>query len=153
MENIGELEPQTLAEACAQAMWADDKATQQLGMRMDHIAPGAATLSVDVTSAMTNGHRTCHGGYIFTLADSAFAFACNSYNQRTVAQHCAITYLAPAYEQDRLTATAVEIVRRDRSGIYDVKVTNQHGKLIAEFRGHSRTIKGNHLPAARQDQE
>jgi len=95
-----------------------------------------------VDQRMTNGHKTCHGGYIFTLADSAFAFACNTYNQRTVAQHCSVTFLAPAFEGDRLTANAREIQRRGRSGIYDIRVTNQRGETIAEFRGHSRSVKG-----------
>ena len=95
---------------------------------------------------MTNGHKTCHGGYIFTLADSAFAFACNTYNQRTVAQMAAVSFLAPAFEGDLLTATAQEVWRQGRGGIYDVRVTNQSGTPIAEFRGHSRTVKGTHLP-------
>jgi len=148
MNDFGDLDGQALAEACARAMWTDDEASQRLGMVIERIAPGAATLSLTVTAAMTNGHQTCHGGYIFTLADSAFAFACNSYNQRTVAEHCSISYLAPARQHDRLTAAAVEVARRERSGIYDVQVTNQHGALIATFRGHARTVKGTHLPAA-----
>ncbi len=141
------LSPQALAEACAQAMWNEDSASQRLGMTLEHIAPGEATLSMTITDQMTNGHGNCHGGYMFTLADSAFAFACNGYNQRTVAQHCAVTFVAPAYRGDRLRAVAVENARFGRSGIYDVRVTNQHGALIAEFRGHSRTVKGTLLPA------
>ena len=141
-----EMNPEALAEASAQVMWARDSASQSLGMRLDHIGPGTATLSMTVTEAMTNGHGTCHGGLIFALADSAFAFACNSYNQRTVAHQAAITYIAPAAAGDRLTATAREISRGGRSGIYDVRVTNQSGAQLAEFRGHSRTIKGTHLP-------
>ena len=138
--------PQALAEAAAAAMWADDRASQGLGMRIERIAPGAATLSMTVTDSMTNGLNTCHGGYIFALADSAFAFACNSYNLRVVGQMAQITYIAPAYLGDRLTATSREISRHGRSGIYDTRVTNQSGTLIAEFRGHSRTIKGTHVP-------
>lgn len=137
---------QELAEGAARVMWNDDAASQRLGMRLDHIAPGAATLTMTVTGAMSNGHGNCHGGYIFTLADSAFAFACNSYNQVTVAQHCSITYLVPGRIGDRLTATATEISRQGRSGIYDIRVTNQDGIHVAEFRGHSRTVKGTHLP-------
>ena len=95
---------------------------------------------------MSNGHGNCHGGYLFTLADSAFAFACNSYNTMTVAQHCAITYLIPGRIGDRMTATATEVSRRGRSGLYDIRVTNQDGDTVAEFRGHSRTVKGTHLP-------
>jgi len=95
---------------------------------------------------MTNGHGMCHGGFIFTLADSAFAFACNSYNQLTVAQHCAISFIKSAKSGDRLSALAIERQREGRSGIYDITVTNQNDEIIAEFRGTSRTIKGNHLP-------
>jgi acyl-CoA thioesterase len=138
--------PQDIAQGSARAMWNDDSTSQRLGMSLDHIAPGAATLTMTVTDQMTNGHGTCHGGYIFTLADSAFAFACNSYNQRAVAQQAAITYIAPAHLGDRLTAQAREVSRKGRGGIYDIRVTNQTGDHIAEFRGHSRTIKGTHLP-------
>lgn len=144
--NAADMTPQDLATASAEAMWRNDSASQQLGMRIDRIGPGTAELSMTVTDAMTNGHDTCHGGFIFALADSAFAFACNSYNQNTVAQHCSISYIAPAFAQDRLTATAREVSRAGRGGIYDVRVTNQNGAHIAEFRGHSRTVKGTHLP-------
>lgn len=137
---------QELAKACADAMWAEDTATRHLGIAMERVAPGMAALSMEVRPEMTNGHRTCHGGYIFALADSTFAFACNSYDQRTVAQHCSITYIAPAFAGDRLTATAREVSRRGRNGIYDVNITNQNGEHIAEFRGHSRTIKGTLVP-------
>ena len=136
------MDPQALAEACAEVMWADDNASRQLGMELVSVAPGAATLTMTVTGAMTNGHGSCHGGYIFTLADSAFAFACNSYNQRTVAQHCDVSFLLPAKKNDRLTATATERQRIGRSGIYDIAVTNQEGETVAEFRGRSRTIAG-----------
>ena len=146
MKPVREMTPQELAEASAQALWNDDSASQRLGMVMDHLAPGEATLSMQVTEAMSNGHGTCHGGYIFTLADSAFAFACNGYNQRTVGQQASITYLAPGRVGDRLTAAAREVSRQGRSGVYDVRVTNQDGTHIAEFRGHSRTVKGTHLP-------
>ena len=146
MKPVADMTPQELAEASAQALWNDDSASQRLGMVMEHLAPGEATLSMQVTEAMSNGHGTCHGGYIFTLADSAFAFACNGYNQRTVGQQASITYLAPARLGDRLTAAAREVSRQGRSGVYDVRVTNQDGTHIAEFRGHSRTVKGTHLP-------
>lgn len=138
--------PQQLAEACAHAMWAEDTASQNLGMSLDHISPGCATLSMTISNVMTNGHGSCHGGYIFTLADSAFAFACNTYNQNTVAQNCSITYLAPGHAGDRLTAEAVEVSRKKRTGLYDIKITNQRGDLIARFTGHSSTVKGTHLP-------
>lgn len=138
--------PQERAEASARSMWERDTASKGLGMSLDATGPGAATLSMTVTEAMTNGHKTCHGGFIFTLADSAFAFACNSYNQNAVAQMASISFLAPAFAGDRLTAEAREIARTGRSGIYDIRVTNQSGAHIAEFRGHSRTIKGTHFP-------
>ncbi|MCX8225020.1 MAG: hydroxyphenylacetyl-CoA thioesterase PaaI [Sulfitobacter sp.] len=137
--------PQTRAEKSAAAMWATDKASQNLDMRIDHIAPGNATLSMPVADTMLNGHGICHGGYIFTLADSAFAFACNSYNQLVVAQQNQITYLAPGKAGERLTATAVEQSRVGRSGVYDVTVTGENGRTIALFRGLSRTMKGQHF--------
>ena len=146
MKTVSEMTPQELAEACASAMWNDDSASQRLNMSLDHIAPGQATLTMTITADMSNGHGNCHGGYMFTLADSAFAFACNTYNQLVVAQHCSVTYLAPGQIGDRLTATAVEVSRKGRSGIYDVRLTNQNGQHVVEFRGHSRTVKGTHLP-------
>lgn len=142
MTAASEASAQELAEACAAAMWADDRASRELGMALDRVGPGEAVLSMTVTEAMTNGHGTAHGGFIFTLADSAFAFACNARNQRTVAQQCSITYLAPPAAGDRLTAHAVERALTGRSGIYDVAVTDQTGRVVAEFRGHSRTVKG-----------
>lgn len=142
-----DLSPQALAEACAEAMWSNDSTSQRLGMTIERIAPGEATLALEVTDFMLNGHGLAHGGFIFTLADSAFAFACNGYNQRTVGHQAAITYMAPARLGDRLTAVAREIHRAGRNGVYDVRVTNQDGAQIAEFRGHSRTVKGTHLPA------
>ena len=134
--------PQEMAEKSRDAMWADDNASKHLGMDIVDVGPGTATLTMSVAPFMTNGHGTCHGGYIFTLADSAFAFSCNSYNQRTVAQHTSITFIAPGRQGDVLTATAREVSRTGRSGIYDISVANQDGVVIAEFRGHSRTIKG-----------
>ncbi|MCB1397025.1 MAG: hydroxyphenylacetyl-CoA thioesterase PaaI [Rhodobacter sp.] len=138
--------PDELARACAEAMWADDQATQHLGMRLSDVSAGKATMTMTVRPEMTNGHKICHGGYIFTLSDSAFAFACNTYNQRVVAQIAQVSFLAPAFEGDVLTARASETWRQGRGGIYDVHVTNQNGDKIAEFRGHSRTVKGTHLP-------
>ncbi|HZH51205.1 MAG TPA: hydroxyphenylacetyl-CoA thioesterase PaaI [Microvirga sp.] len=135
-------EPQELARACADAMWAEDQASQGLGMVVERVSPGEALLSMTIRPDMTNGHGICHGGFIFTLADSAFAFACNTYNQRTVAQHCAVTFLQPGRRGDRLTAHAVERSRTGRSGIYDVTVRDSRGEVVAEFRGHSRTIAG-----------
>jgi acyl-CoA thioesterase len=136
------MDPQALAEACAEAMWAEDRASRALGMRIERVAPGEAVLSMEIREDMTNGHGICHGGFIFLLADSAFAFACNSYGQRTVAQHCAVTFLRPGKQGQRLTAHAVERSRTGRSGIYDITVKDEHGEAVAEFRGHSRTIAG-----------
>ena len=132
----------SLARACAEAMWSTDNATRHLGMTLMDVAPGRATISMAITDIMTNGHGMCHGGYIFTLADSAFAFACNTYDQVAVAQHCSVTFIRPGKLGDTLTAVAVERSRTGRSGIYDVTVTGGDGKVIAEFRGHSRTLDG-----------
>ena len=137
-----------LARACADAMWIDDAASRSLGMQIVAIEPGHAVLAMTVEQRMVNGHGHCHGGYIFMLADSAFAFACNTYNQRTVAQHCAVTFINPARLGDRLVANAVERQRVGRSGVYDVTVTRDEGYIIAEFRGHSRTIEGELVPGA-----
>ncbi|MEM8579371.1 MAG: hydroxyphenylacetyl-CoA thioesterase PaaI [Pseudomonadota bacterium] len=137
--------PQTRAERSAAAMWARDAASQGLGMVLTQIGPGCATLTMPVRPDMLNGHGICHGGYIFTLADSAFAFACNSYNQLAVAQSNSITYLAPGQPGDTLTATAAEVARAGRSGTYDVTVTDGAGSPLALFRGLSRTVKGRHF--------
>lgn len=134
-----------IARLSAAAMWDRDQASKWLGMSLDEVGPGVATLSMSVEAHHTNGHDICHGGYIFTLADSAFAFACNTYNRRAVAQHNSISFLLPGKLGDRLTAVANEVTRSGRTGIYDAKVTNQDGEVIAVFRGNSRTIKGTHF--------
>lgn len=134
--------PKERAEASAQAMWSSDGASQWLGMSIESVNEGTAVLVLDVEKHHCNGHGMCHGGITFSLADSAFAFACNSRNAKTVAQHNVISYTAPAQLSDRLTATAREVSLTGRSGIYDVTVTNQDSKLIAEFRGFSRAIGG-----------
>jgi acyl-CoA thioesterase len=136
-----------IARLCAAAMWADDAASRGLGMRIVDIGPGTAVMEMEVGAAMVNGHGLCHGGYIFTLADSAFAFACNSYDQRCVAQHCAITFVSPGRLGDRLTARCTERHRAGRSGIYDITVSAGDGRIVAEFRGHSRSIEGRLLDA------
>lgn len=138
------VDSEAIARACADLMWAEDKASQGLGISLDAVGPGRATLSMTVADHMTNGHGTCHGGYIFALADSAFAFACNTYDERTVAGHCSVTFLRPGLRGDRLIAEAVERAREGRNGIYDVRVSRS-GEVIAEFRGHSRTIGGTFL--------
>lgn len=131
-----------IAEKSAAAMWADDNASRALGMELLSVGPGRATMALQVSDAMTNGHGTCHGGYIFLLADSAFAFACNSHGQRTVAQHCSVSFIAPGRRGTRLIAEAVERHREGRSGITDVTVRDDSGATIAEFRGLSRTVAG-----------
>ena len=135
-------DPTALARRSAQAMWAEDRASRGLGMRLEHVAPGSAVLSMAITEVMVNGHGTCHGGFIFLLADSAFAFACNSHNQKNVAQNCQIAFIAPGRLGMRLIAEARERHRGERSGIYDVTVKTDAGELIAEFRGFSRAIPG-----------
>ncbi len=131
-----------IAQKSAEAMWAEDHASRGLGMALVRVEPGVAVLSMPVTQAMVNGHGLAHGGFIFTLADSAFAFACNSRGQRQVAQHCQVSYIAPGRLGMVLTAEARERQRGDRSGIYDVTVRDQQGTVIAEFRGNSRSIPG-----------
>jgi acyl-CoA thioesterase len=124
------------------AMWRDDKASQGLGMEIVEVGPGYAKLAMPVAERMLNGHGTCHGGFIFSLADSAFAFACNSHGQPAVAQQCSVTYLTPGRLGMRLVAEAKERQRGERSGIYDITVRDQDGTVVAEFRGHSRTLPG-----------
>lgn len=134
-------DPQALAQACADAMWAEDRASQALGMRVVEVAPGRAVLEMLVRSDMTNGHGIGHGGFTYALADSAFAFACNSCNRRTVAYRCDIHYLAAVRAGDVLTAEAVERFRAGRNGICDVTV-RRGDEVVAEFRGTSREIGG-----------
>jgi acyl-CoA thioesterase len=133
---------QAIARRAADAMWANDRASQALGMRVDDVGPGIATLSMTVRRDMLNGHDICHGGFVFTLADSAFAYACNSYNLVTVASGCSIDFLAPAREGDVLTAHARERSASGRTGVYDIDVVNQRGEKVALFRGKSYRIKG-----------
>ena len=130
-----------VVRARAEAMWAQDRATNGLGMRLEDVAPGRARLSMTVGEAMANGHGICHGGFIFTLADSAMAFAANPRGEPAVAQHAAITFVRPAQVGDVLVAEAVERMHAGRSGMYDVRVCTSAGELIAEFRGHTRTIR------------
>lgn len=134
---------QRLAERVAQALYASDKTSQALGIRIVEIRPGFARASMLVRSDMVNGHDICHGGMVFTLADSAFAFACNSRNENTVAAAASIDFLAPAREGDELTAVASEVWRSKRNGIYEIIVTGRQGARIALFRGRSARIDGN----------
>ena len=135
-------EAQRLAEQSAQALYERDRASQALGMRLAAVGPGWARVVMTVRADMVNGHRVCHGGLVFALADSAFAFACNSYNESTVAAAGAIDFLAGAREGDELTAEARELWRTNRNGIYEINVSNQHGERVALFRGRSYRIAG-----------
>ena len=141
-------EARDLAARVAAAMWERDDASRGLGMRLVGVAPGRAELAMPVRRDMLNGHAICHGGFIFTLADSAFAYACNSYNLNTVAAGCTIDFVAPAREGDVLTALAHEMSVSGRTGVYDIEVVNQRGERIALFRGKSYRIKGHVIDAA-----
>jgi acyl-CoA thioesterase len=133
---------QALAERVCAAMFAGDLASQAMGMRIVRVSPGCAEMTMTVRADMLNGHRTCHGGFIFTLADSAFAFACNNGNERTVASGASIEFVSPAREGDILTAIAVERSLTGRTGVYDIDVVNQRGEKVAFFRGKSHRVKG-----------
>ena len=138
--------PLAVAQAAAEAMYANDKASRMLGMTVEEVGPGYARLAMTVREDMVNGHAICHGGLIFALADSAFAFGCNAYNKVTVAQGCEIEFVASAMLEDRLTAVCRERSLRGRNGVYDVEVTRQDGETIALFRGKSRRIRGEIVP-------
>ena len=130
-----------LAERGAAAMWSADQASQALGIAISHVAPGRAVARLTVTATMLNGHAIAHGGYVFLLADTAFAFACNTYGYVTVAQAAEVTFVAPVREGDELEAVATERHRTGRNGIYDVTVRRRgSGEVVAEFRGHSRQL-------------
>lgn len=135
-------EAQSRAERAVRALWDGDRASQALGMEVESVAPGAARVSMRVRPDMTNGHGICHGGLVFALADSAFAFACNSHGANTVAAGAAIEFLRPAREGDLLTAVATERWRAGRSGIYEIEVRNQDGETVALFRGRSHQVSG-----------
>lgn len=140
------LDPQRLAEVCVETMLANDDAARSLGVELIALQPGKVSISMTVTRTMTNSHDNCHGGIIFTLADVAFAYACNSANKITVASGCSIEFLAPAVIGDTLTATVQERARSARTGVYDADITNQRGELVAIFRGKSYQIKGQVVP-------
>jgi acyl-CoA thioesterase len=133
---------QGLAERAAAALFAADRASQALGMRITGVRPGWARVVMPVRADMVNGHGVCHGGIVFTLGDSAFAFACNSYNDSTVGAAASIDYLAAARAGDELTAEATELWRTQRNGLYEIVVANQRGERIALFRGRSYRITG-----------
>jgi len=134
--------PQQLAEHVRDGMFANDRASKALGMRIVEVGPGRAVLEMAVLETMVNGHDLCHGGLIATLADSAFAFACNSYNELTVASGFSIDILAPGKLGDVLTARCIEVSKSGRTGVYDAVVTNQRGERVAVFRGRSYSMKG-----------
>jgi acyl-CoA thioesterase len=143
---------QRLAERVADGMFVNDRASRGLGMQIASVAPGRAEMTMTVREDMLNGHAMCHGGFIFLLADSTFAFACNSYNRNTVAQGCSIDYLAPAHLGDVLHATGIERSRTGRTGVYDIEVRNQHGRTVALFRGKSYRIDGHVVEEAEHDE-
>lgn len=142
---------QTLAQATFEAMYPKDHKARELGIEITDIAPGYAKAVMRVRKSMLNGHGNTHGGTTFALADTAFAYACNTYNKVTVASGCDITYSGPSFEDDILTAEARETLLMGRSGIYDVTVTRQDGTVVALFRGRSRTIKGEVIPTGKEE--
>ena len=144
-ESTPELSPQQahqLAQDAAQAMWSRDQVARAMGMTLDEVMPGYARLSMVIRQDMVNGHAICHGGMVFTLADTAFAYSCNSYNLNTVASACHIDFLAPSHLGATLVAEALERAQGGRTGVYDVTVRTGDGKMIALFRGKSARIKG-----------
>ena len=145
-KNLNISEADQLAQRCAKYMYENDAASQALGIELMQIKCGGAIAVMVVKGSMLNGLKTCHGGQIFSLADSAFAFACNSQNQAAVALSCTIDFIHPAFEDDTLTATAEELHQGGRSGVYHIKVTNQNQQLIAIFKGNSARIKRSVLP-------
>ena len=134
--------PQQVAEATRDALWRNDRASQALGIEVVAVGPGSATVAMTVREDMLNGHDICHGGLVTTLADSAFAFASNAYNEVTVASGFDVTLIAPSRGGDRLTAVAAEISKSGRTGLYDIRVANQRGETVAMFRGRSYTMRG-----------
>jgi acyl-CoA thioesterase len=137
--------PQQVAEATRDAMWRDDRASQALGMQVLAVGPGTATVTMTVREDMLNGHDICHGGLVTMLADSAFAYACNAYNEVTVASGFDVNLIAAAHRGDVLTAVVAEVAKAGRTGVYDVSVSNQRGEPLAAFRGRSYTMKGKPL--------
>ena len=137
--------PQRVAEATRDAMWRDDRASQALGMQVLAVGPGTATVTMTVREDMLNGHDICHGGLVTMLADSAFAYACNAYNEVTVASGFDVNLIAAAHRGDVLTAVVAEVAKAGRTGVYDVSVSNQRGEPLAAFRGRSYTMKGKPL--------
>ncbi len=146
--------PTALAQRVGEAMFAADRASREtMGMELLACEPGRALMRMTVRALHLNGHQICHGGFIFTLADSTFAFACNSRNHNTVAAGCSIEFLRPAHAGDVLTCEGVEQVQSGRHGVYDMRVSNQHGHAVALFRGKSAQIKGHVIEDDNTSQE
>jgi len=139
------VDAQAIAEACRDAMWESDRASRGLGMAILAVGPGTATLQMTVREDMLNGHDICHGGFVTLLADSCFAFACNGYNEMTVASGFDVNLIAAARRGDVLTAVATEVAKSGRTGVYDIEVRNQRDERVAAFRGRSYTMKGRPL--------
>jgi len=139
-------EQDILAQQCADYMFSNDAASQALGIKIKDVSCGCATAVMTIKAFMLNGHKTCHGGQIFSLADSAFAFACNSQNQAAVASCCNIDFIQPAFENDVLTAVAQQVHQGGRTGVYQVMILNQNQQLVAIFKGNSARIKSSVLP-------
>jgi acyl-CoA thioesterase len=146
-------EPESVAKAVRTGMYARDRAAQALGITVEAIGPGFARCRMLVRDDMVQGHATCHGGLTFTLADTAFAYACNAYNRATVALAAEIAFLAPARAGDVLSACARERSRAGRTGIYDVEVSKADGTLVALFRGTSYETRGEVVAATTDDRE
>ena len=144
------LSPNDIARRSAEAMLAGDRASEAAGVELADVGPGRATMTMTVRPDMVNGHDIAHGGYVFLLADTAFAVACNSYAHNTVAAGCDISFVAPVRTGDRLHAEATERHRAGRSGIYDVSVRRDDGTVVAELRGRSRTVAGTLIPLETQ---
>ncbi|MCF8468261.1 MAG: hydroxyphenylacetyl-CoA thioesterase PaaI [Sneathiella sp.] len=142
-----------IAKTVAETMYRKDTAAQHLGIALKEIGPGRAVMTMRVADFMLNGHHICHGGYVFTLADTAFAYACNAYNQNTVAQGAQISFLKAVAPNSLLTATAIEKARTGRTGLYDITVQDEKGQTVALFRGNSHTIKGQMIPGLNEKEE
>lgn len=149
---MSDLASQSLALACVEALFERDSASRAMGIRLIDVAPGQASVEMLVRPDMVQGHGTCHGGYLFALADSAFAFACNTYDKATVAIGCSIDFVAPAAAGDSLIAHAAEQSRSGRTGNYDVRITQHDGQLVALFRGKSYTVRGSVLAQENNDE-
>jgi len=153
MTSFDSMSAAELASACGEAMFSRDQASQKMGLQLLETTPGCAKMQVRVREDMIQGLGACHGGYLFAFADSAFAFACNSYNKATVALDCTIDFIAPAFLGDTLSVNAHEVSRSGRTGVYQIEITNQHGNPVALFRGKSYQVRGSVLDPEYQKKE